>query len=232
MRRALRAEWTKLRTVPSTPWLLFAAIAATVALAAGAAAVAVCRPDGCGRDLAVFVQTGVRLGQAPIAILAVLGIGGEYGSGLLGTTFAAMPRRTGVLVAKALVLAAAVVAAATVAVLGAMTAGSLILPGDQAASEASTLRSAGGSVLYLGLIALLGLGIAAVVRDAAAGVGVLLGLLYLLPILAQVIGDPAWRRVLARITPTSAELGVTAAWAVAALVLGGVLLKERDVGDG
>jgi ABC-2 type transport system permease protein len=109
------------------------------------------------------------------------------------------------------------------------------------------LRAAAGSVLYLALIALLGLGIAAAVRDSAVAIGVVLGLLFLFPIIASVIGDAGWQRHLDQISPMTAGmyiqattdlrslpltpwqgLGVLAAWAAAALLAGGLLLARRD----
>src|SRR5258708_5985732 len=72
------------------------------------------------------------------------------------------------------------------------------------------LRGSAGSILYLTLIALLSLGIAAIVRDSATSIGVILGLLYLLPILSQVIGNPHWQRLLQQIGPMSAGLAIQA----------------------
>ncbi|MES4901161.1 MULTISPECIES: ABC transporter permease subunit [unclassified Streptomyces] len=257
MRGALHAEWTKIRTVAGPLWLLLGMIAATVALSAGAVSVPTCESAGCGGDMTRVSLLGVALGQAPAAVLAVLVISGEYGSGMIRTTLAAMPHRATVLAAKAITLAGVVAAAGTIAVLGSLAAGRLILPrhgftaahGHPALSLADgpTLRAAAGSILYLILIALLSLGIAAVVRDSAAAIGVVLGLLYLLPVLSQVVGDPHWHRLLQRIGPMSAGLavqattdldslpvspwaglGVTAGWAAAALVAGGLLLRGRD----
>jgi ABC-2 type transport system permease protein len=44
-RGVLHAEWTKLRTVPGTAWLLAASIVLTVAVSTAAAAA---DPDACG----------------------------------------------------------------------------------------------------------------------------------------------------------------------------------------
>jgi ABC-2 type transport system permease protein len=232
-------------------------IAATVTLGAAAASVVTCASAGCGGDPARLSLIGVELGQAPAAVLAVLVIGGEYRSGLIRTTLRAMPRRAVAFAAKAVTLAGVVAVAATAAVAGSLLAGRLILPrrgftaahGHPALSltDGPTLRAAVGSVLYLMLIALLALGVATVVRSSAAGIGVVLGLLYLLPVVAQVIGDPHWQRLLQRTAPMSAGLtvqattgldslplspwaglGVTAGWAAAALVAGGLLLRRRD----
>jgi ABC-2 type transport system permease protein len=246
-----------MRTVAGPMWLLLGMIAATVGLSAAATSVVACGSAGCGGDLTELSLLGVQLGQAPAAVLAVLVISGEYRSGMIRTTLTAVPRRATVLAAKAGTLTGVVAAAGTVAVLGSLLAGRLILSrrgftaarGHPALSLADgpTLRATAGSILYLILITLLSLGIAALVRDAATSIGVILGLLYLLPVLAQVIGDPHWQRLLQQIGPMSAGLaiqattglhglplspwaglGVTAGWAAGALVAGGLLLRTRD----
>jgi ABC-2 type transport system permease protein len=245
-RDALHAEWTKTRTLASNGWLLLVTVALTVAVSAATAAAVRCQSAGCGQDPAKVSLTGVELGQAIVAILAVLAISGEYGTGLIHLTFAAMPRLAGL----ALVTGA-------VAVLGSVLAGLLILPGhgftpahgyDQVLlGHGPDLRAAAGSVLYLALIALLSLGTAAVVRDSAVAIGIVLGLLYLFPIVANVVGDAQWQRHLQQIGPMTAGLaiqattdlrsqpigpwaglGVLAAWAAAALLAGGLLLRLRD----
>lgn len=245
MRAALHAEWTKLRTVAGPWWLLLGMIAATVALSAAAASVAT------GGDPVKRSLLGVELGQALVGIVAVLVISDEYGGGMIRITLTAMPRRATAFAAKAVTLAGTVTVAGTVAVLGSLLTGRLLLPRQgfpaPALTDGPTLRATAGSILYLTLIALLGLGLAAVVRSSATGVGLLLGVLYLLPIVAQVLGDPQWQRLLHRIGPMSAGLliqattdldslplspwaglGVTAGWAAAALVAGGLLLRARD----
>jgi ABC-2 type transport system permease protein len=129
MRTALHAEWTKLRTVLGPRALLLAAIALTVALSTAVACVTACGCASCGQDATRLELAGVGLGQAPIAVLAVPAIGGEYSTGMIQTTLAAMPHRAGALAAKAVALAAAAAGAGTLAVLGALLAGRLILPG-------------------------------------------------------------------------------------------------------
>ena len=75
----------------------------------------------------------------------------------------------------------------------------------------------------------------------------MLGLLYLFPIVKQVVSDPTWQRHLEQIGPMTAGLaiqnttntkhlpvspwhglGVLAAWSAAALLTGGLLLRLRD----
>ena len=256
-REALRAEWTKLRTVPGTSGLLLAVVVLTAALGVIADAAAACPSRGCGLDPARVSLTGIYLSQAAAAILAVLAIGSEYSSGMICATLTAMPRRMTVLAAKAVILAGLMLAAGTVAVLGSLLAGRLLLPGRGLTAahgypalslgDGLVLRAAAGTVLYLALIALLSLGVAAAVRDSAAAVGVVLGLLYLIPVIAAVVHEPGWHRHLQQAAPMTAGLaiqataglrglpigpwaglGVLAAWAAAALVTGGLVLRFRD----
>ena len=90
MRRALHAEWTKLRTTPGTALLLLAVVAATVGVGILAAAATDCPAGNCSTDLAKVTLTGVQLGQAVVAVLAVQVIGGEYGTGMIHTSLAAV----------------------------------------------------------------------------------------------------------------------------------------------
>ena len=258
MRAAVHAEWTKLRTVAGPGWLLLAAAAVTVAVSAAAIAAMTCPASGCDvMDTTQLSLTGVQLGQAVVAVVAVLAVGGEYSTGMIQTTLAAVPRRAVVLAAKAATVTGPVLVAGAVAVLGCVLAGRLMLPGrgfDAAhgyralsLADGPTLRAAAGSVLYLALVALLSLGLAVAVREPAAAIGVVLALLYLFPIVIGVISDPKWQRRLHQWGPGEAGLaiqrttglhdlplspwaglGVLAAWAAGSLLLGGVVLRLRD----
>ncbi len=254
----LRAEWTKLRTVGGTGWLLAATVALTVTVSAATAAATKC-PAGaaCPVDTTRLSLTGIEVAQAVVAVLAVLAIGSEYATGMIRTTFTAMPRRSAVLAAKAAVVTGLVLAAAVAAVAGCLLAGRLILPGNGftaargfalvSVAHGPALRAAVGTVLYLALIGLLSLGIATIVRDSAVAAGAVLGLLYLAPIIAAVVGNPVWQRRFERYAPTNAGLtiedttglrhlpigpwgglGVLAAWTAAALLMSGLLLRLRD----
>jgi ABC-2 type transport system permease protein len=258
MNAALHAEWTKLRTVASNGWLLAGVVVVTVALSATAAAARTCGPSaGCHPDLTRLTLTGVGLGQAVVAAAAVLAVSGEYATGMIRVTLAAVPRRGVVFGAKAALVTGLTLAAGTVAVSGSLLAGRLILPGhgftpahgypDLSLATGPVLRAAAGSVLYLALIGLLSLGVATAVREAAVAVGVVLGLLYLFPILGLVGGTAAWHRHLEQVAPMTAGLqiqastglrslpispwaglAVLAAWAAAALLAGALVLRLRD----
>jgi ABC-2 type transport system permease protein len=163
MRTAFRAEWTKLWTTPDTALLLLAAVTVTVALGALISALMTCPQADCELDTTRLGLTGIQLGQAPVAVLAVLVVGGEYSTGLIETTVLAMPRRPIILAAKAAVLTLPIMAAGSIAVLACL----LIA---QPPGTGPTVRAGAGSVLYLVLIAWLGLGIAGTVRDSAASI--------------------------------------------------------------
>jgi ABC-2 type transport system permease protein len=253
----LRAEWAKLRTLPGTPWLLAGIVALTVAVSSAATAAVTCPAGGCDIDPARTSLTGIYLGQAIAAILGVLVISSEYSTGMIRTTFTAMPRRATVLAAKAVTVTGLVLLAGAVAVTGSLLAGRTLLTGHGLTrahgypaltlTDGSVLRAAAGSVLYLALIALLSLGIATITRDPAPAIGTVLGLLYLDPIIVAVLHNTRWHNAIERYAPMTAGLaiqattnlhglpispwgglGVLATWAGAALLAGGLLLRLRD----
>jgi ABC-2 type transport system permease protein len=261
MLASIHAEWTKQRTVAGPGLLLLAAVVGTVALSAAASAAVSCPGAGCAADPAKTGLTGVLLGQAVIAVAAVLTVGTEYSTGMISSSLIAVPRRWLLLAAKAVVLVVPVLVAGSVAVLGSLLAGWLLQPGSLMQGrdsldvdhpvlivvDGSTLRAGVGSVLYLALIALLSIGIVTIVRSSAGAIGIVLGLLFVFPILAAVVTDPDWQRHLKQLAPSSAGLaiqattgvdglpispwaglGVLGLWAVGALVVGGVVLESRD----
>jgi ABC-2 type transport system permease protein len=243
MRRAVRAEWTKLRTSPGTAWLLAGVVVATVGLGAWAAGVAPCTTAVCPVDPARTSLTGVMFGQAVVAIVAVLVVGDEYATGMVRVTLAAVPRRWAVLTAKASVTVLAVAAVAVPAVAASLAAGRVLLP----VFDGALWRAGVGSVLYLVLIALLSVGVAVVLRNSAAAIGTVLGLLYVVPVIALSVPDPDWKRHLEQVAPMSAGLAVQAtrglddlpigpwrglavlaAWATVALVAAAIFMERRD----
>jgi ABC-2 type transport system permease protein len=255
--QTLHAEWTKLRTLASTGWLLLAAATLTIAVSIVTDAAATCPSDGCQADPAKLSLTGVQAGQAVVVVIAVLAISGEYSTGMIRITLAAMPRRLTVLAAKAALVACLVLAVSAVAVLASVLAGRLVLPGHGftpahgypplSLGDGPVLRAACGSVLYLALIALLSLGVATAVRETAVAIGLVLGLLYVFPVVTSVISNQHWQRHLEQIGPMTAGLdiqatanlsslpltpwqglGVLALWAAGALTIGALIFRFRD----
>ncbi|MGW0533862.1 ABC transporter permease subunit [Streptomyces sp. NPDC003032] len=252
---AVRAEWTKLRTLPSTWWLLLAVVVLTVAagaVTAGSLSAGDCPdPAACGEDTVRLSLTGVWLGQGAVVVLAVLAMSGEYGTGTIRTTLTAEPGRLRVLAAKAVVVCALTAVAGGLGVLGSLLAGRELLAAEGFAvpglAEGGTPRAALGSVLYLALAALVGLGVATAVRDTAGAATSALALFYAFPLVAGLLSDPDWREWAERLSPSTAGLavqattgldrlpigpwaglGVLAGYAAGALLAGALVLRSRD----
>jgi len=254
---AVRAEWIKLRTVSGPGWLLLACAVVTITVSSAVVAVEKCSSASCAVDATKVSLTGVQVGQAAVAILGVMVIGGEYATGMVRVTLAAVPRRPVMLAAKAAAVAVVTAAAGIIAVLGSLLAGRIFLPGNGftaahgfaalSLGNGPTLRAAAGSVLYLVLVALFSLGVAAAVRDTATAIAIVLGLMYVVRAVSSLVLDPAWQHRVDRVAPMNAGLaiqsatnlsklpigpwaglGVLAAWAAAALLTGWLLLQLRD----
>jgi ABC-2 type transport system permease protein len=256
MSRAIRAEWTKLLTMPGTGWLVLGCVVVTIGASWLASAVVKC-PASCGTDTTKLSLTGILVGQAAVAILAIGVIAPEYGTGMIRVTLTAVPRRGVMLAAKAAVVIMVATAAGITGVLGSLLAGRLLQPGNGftaahgfaalSLSHGPTLRAAAGSVLYLVLIGLLSLGAASALRDSAVSMTVVLGLLYLVPLLGIVLLSKRWQLHIERWTPADAGLaiqatrhlarlpigpwpglGVLAAWTAGLMLLGYLMLRLRD----
>ncbi|QKW36415.1 ABC transporter permease subunit [Actinomadura sp. NAK00032] len=259
--RAAHAEWTKLRTLPSTWWMLLALAGLTAAVGAavtGSVDTSHCTsPAGCMEDTPKLALSGVQIGQVAAVVLGVLAVGGEYATGTIAATLAAVPRRTAVLAAKAAVVAGAVAAAGTAGVLASLAAGRGLLPGNgfTAANgypplsplDGPTARAAAGTVLYLVLVALLSLGAGTALREPAAAITAVLALLWIVPVLTRLTATGVWQERLEKAAPMTAGLavqatrgldrlpigpwqglGVLACYAAAALLAGGALFALRD----
>lgn len=224
MTRALHAEWTKLRTVPSTGWLLLGTVLATTTVAAAVAAgvhLPPCRPGlPCTADTTSLALYGVRVGQVTVVVLAALAVTGEYATGLVRVTLAATPRRYRALGAKAVVAVAAAMAASVVAVACSIAVAARIFATrgytesggypQLRLTDPATLRASVGTVIYFGLIALLSAGVATVVRDSAAALTAVFTLLFAFPILAATVNSATWQRRLHQWSPMDAGLSIQA----------------------
>jgi ABC-2 type transport system permease protein len=260
MTGALRAEWTKARTVPSTGWLLLLVVLAMVGLGfaiTGTLRIHDCSEDPCALDTVKLSLAGVRLAQVGAAILGVLLVTGEYATGSITPTLAAVPRRWSVLVSKVALVGALVTGAAVVGVVGTLLTARAVLPGRGFTAATGyprttllhdlTQRAAVGTVLYLVLIALLGLGIGLLVRDTGAAVTLVLTLLLVAPLVAMFVSDTHWQDRIHRYAPMDAGLAIQstrdlttlpigawpglallAGYALAAVTTGGIALRVRD----
>jgi hypothetical protein len=191
---AVRAEWRKLRTVRSTAWVLLIAFASNIGFAILTASVLAPRLGADERtrvDVVQMALAGLHLSQIAFGVLGALVITGEYGSGMIRTTLAAVPRRGTVLAAKALVLATVTLVASTASTVAAYLVFQAALPAHTltgtSLSDPGVARAVAGGGLYLTALALLGFGLGAVLRSSAGAIATLFGLLFVPPLLLDLL---------------------------------------------
>lgn len=253
----LRSEWIKLYTLRSTFWVLvsiFVLIAGPAGLGALFADVAVPNSLPAGADqfemVVRIVIGGNDLAQVLAAILGVLVIGGEFSVGMIRTSFAAVPARSTVLAAKAIVVFAAVFVVALIGFAGSWLVAGPILAGRglEAHVPLSTIVVSSLALsTALGLVAAFGLGLATVVRSSIGGICIVLGVLLVGPIILALLIQLSNLDFLATVAYSligraGSDIGhaagvhfepwqnllIVIAWAVAALGAGAVLLRRRD----
>ncbi|MEV6448184.1 ABC transporter permease [Amycolatopsis sp. NPDC051716] len=214
-RGLLAAEWTKLRSLRSTPLILAVAAAATLSLAVFQARSAVRSWDTWGPrartefDPVFGTFTGFQPAQFAFGLLGVLAVTAEYGTGTIRATFAATPRRGRVVAAKLLVIGAiAAVAGELLAFLTFFTGQAALAARhlDVGLGDPNVLRAVLGQGFYIGTVALLGAAIGMIVRHTAGATAVVVGLLFLSVIVLKGISNsPA----LVRWAPGVAGEGLT-----------------------
>jgi ABC-2 type transport system permease protein len=174
-----RMEWIKLRSLRSTWWVL----AVTVGGAIGIAVAVGVNTRDAAADLTNNALAGISLGLLLIGVLGVLMMTGEYSSGMVRATLAAIPNRPLVLAAKAAVFGVVALAVGEAAGFIAFFAGGAALPGGipgPALGQPGVLRAVvlGGAGFCL--IGLIGLGLGAIIRHTPAAIAVLVGGVYVL----------------------------------------------------
>jgi len=184
--RVIASEWTKLRSLRSTWWTLLIAVVAMIGLSAlFATSIAAAGVDGFGPggplaalDGVAISLNGVMLAQLAFGILGVLMITGEYGSGTITASLAAVPQRWPLLAAKTVILTGLTLTVGLAASLSAFSIGQGLLAGsgmEVALSDPDVSRAVGGAGVYLTLVTILGLGLGALLRHRAGGFAVLTG---------------------------------------------------------
>lgn len=253
--RAIRSEWVKIRTLRST-WIgMGSVVALLVAVGAIASWVSTNQTsdgDGFGvGDPLTIALTGADFAVLLVGVLGALAGAREYGSRMITATVTAVPRRWQVVVSKAVALTAVVVVTAAVGVLAAFGAGMALLSAGDGATVALTDNGVLGEMLgmtgYITAIGLLGLGLGVVLRSVAASIGVLVGGIILLPMIAGALLPASWDTVLQYLPSSAAAafttvqpagetvLGSTAGvliligWVAAALGAAVVTITRRDV---
>ncbi|MBO8187511.1 ABC transporter permease [Streptomyces spirodelae] len=249
---AIRAEWTKVRTLRSTLALLVGTFLASIGLAllsgvsvgnALAADNGRVRPDFHPVDSGFNIVWYTQLGLVAFGVLL---ISGEFGSGMIRVSLAAVPRRARLYLAKAGVCAAVTLPLAALTVV-------LSFLIDQAGlgeygvgvDEPGVLRGMLLGAVYLTLIALLAFGMATAVRSTAVALGALYVFLFALSPLSQAVPglkeaarylpDKAGIQALKVGADADPALGpwggilVVAGWTALALLAGWFAFRRREV---
>ena len=253
-RHVLASEWVKLRSVRSTYLTLVIAAVATVSIG-----YLVTRGHAThwatmtAQDRAVFDPvsdsfTGLGFAQLAFGVIGVLAISSEYATGLIRTTFAAVPRRRAVLAAKAVVVGALTLTA------GELLAFATFFAGQQALSAGhlgvtlahpGALRGVLAAGFYLAVMAWVGLGLGAVIRHTAGAITAMIGVVFLLPHVIQALPAPwdvrigkysldiAAQQVIAQhpaagYFPAGPSFLIVAGYAVAAIAAAALLVTHRD----
>lgn len=250
IRRAINAEWVKFRTLRSSWAVLVAAIVGMIAIALIVAFnTRKLSPQLQPNDLAPSASLqGYYLGQLLIGSLGVLFVTGEYSTGMIRSSFAAIPKRLPVLWAKLVVficiIAVAMTATSLIAFLSAQGLLSRYRPGFSL-NDPHVLRVVIGTGIYLTLVGTLGGAIGWILRNTPGALVAYFATIVVLPILfGNVLGT--WGKHVAEFMPSSAGasystslaeppslspltgLGVLIAWVAAALAVAVIQLRRRD----
>lgn len=245
----VRGEWIKLRSLRSSWWTLLGGLALMVVLSAvfGSSAGGEGPGDDFPQDPISLSLAGYNIAQLAIAVLGVLMVSGEYASGTVRGTFAAVPRRWPVIVAKAAVLAVVLWVTTTLASFAAFFVGQLAYgTGSASITDDGALRMVMGTGLYLTAIGLFAMALAWILRSTAAGIATVVALLLVIPGLtgllpsswgpdvARWLPTEAGGAIMARVTdPTSfatwSGYAVLIGWVVVAFVAAAAVLRRNDV---
>jgi len=215
----LASEWTKLRSLRSTVWSLVAAVGMLVGFGLLFSWGVVSRWDRLGaRERLTFDPTrislgGVFLAQLAIGVLGVLIIGGDFSSGMIRSSLAAVPKRLPVLWWKAVVFGVVALVLMTVASIAAFEVAQTVLSGkgiQTTLGADGVLRAVLGAGLFLTWVALFGLALGTMLRNSAAAISTLVGVLLVVPILMNFLPSD-WRDHIDRWLPSSAGDSLMAA---------------------
>ena len=252
-RSVARMEWLKLRSVRSTGWILLVFAAGMIGLAILLMAhqhwATMSPANRASFDPTNNSFAGLAIGQLALGVLGVLAITTEFSSGMIRATFAAVPRRPLLLAAKAAVLGAVALAAGEILAFSAFAIGEVVLrsPAPHATlGQPGVLRAVLLAGVYPALIALIGLGLGALIRHTAGAISAVAAVLFVLPLILVPLGTsiqdtvgqfmpmPIAENSLTAVKPMSHALspGVGFAmlclYAVAALAVGTWALARRD----
>ena len=212
--RVLRSEWAKLWSLRSTWITLGLGLLFLVAFGLIAAAQYKSRissgqqmnPDFAKLTAVSLSLFGTNVAQLALGVLGVLVTAGEYSTGMIRSTLAAVPRRLPVLWSKSTVFGLVALMVGTVGAFVTFVFASGIVSGTPAAmtfADPGVVRSLLGAGLYLGLVGVIGTALGALLRSVAGGISVLVGALMLVPGLILLLPS-SWQTNISPYLPSNA----------------------------
>jgi len=245
LERVVSSELIKLRTARSTVWAVISAALLVIAPGAFAAVGLVVQRAGLTDPLGGSL-TGISAASYAVAAFGVLTVSGEYSSGTIKTTFAAVPRRAQLVFGKAAAVAATVGTTMLAAVALTYAVASAIVATDGLSlslTAPGVARALVGAALYLTGIALLGVAFGWLLRSTAGSLAALIGFLVVPSIVGVLLPDAAVVAYLPdkagaaimQLTTDGQSSGLLGPWAglavfagyVAAILAGAALLVRR-----
>jgi hypothetical protein len=247
----IRSEWTKLWSLRSTGWTLLATVVVTIGLSTLISWAVTTQPDtGPSGPLDVTEATlsGLMLGQLAIAVLGVLIITGEYATGSIRSSLAAVPARLRLLTAKAVVIAVVGFVTGVLACFPSFYIGMTFFNAHHQGvgiGEPHVLRAVIGGAVLLTACGLFGYAIGILMRHTAGAITVSVALLFLIPIVLVAIPAEIVQTInkyflssagddITRVLPQPDALGswhgylVFLAEVAVLLAVAAVLMKRRD----
>ncbi|MFJ3033096.1 ABC transporter permease subunit [Curtobacterium pusillum] len=234
----LHSEWVKLRSLRSTIWSYLVLILLPIGIGVLLASLAntdgkTLTGDAARNALVQYSTSGATISVLVVAVIGALVVTGEYGTGMIRSTFAAVPRRWEALAAKGVVLAASVFVASAVSV---WATAFITMPiananGVEASLDGSVAMPLLGASVYLTLIGLLAFAVGIILRSTAGAIASVLGLMLVAPVIVQLIQgftNAKWLGTVNNVLPQNAgqplmQFGTedTSGWHDGVLALGG-----------
>jgi ABC-type transport system involved in multi-copper enzyme maturation permease subunit len=190
VRQLMTAEWIKLRSLRSSKWTLLALVVATVGLGALISAETASHWNHTSLiDRRTWDPTnnslaGTAFGELAVAVFGVLAITAEYASGTIRSSVAAAPRRTPLLVAKALVYGGVALGVGELISFTSYFVGQSLFSGHAPVShigDPGVIRAVAMTGGYLALVCLIALGVGFALRHTAGAIASMVAVLLVLP---------------------------------------------------
>jgi len=213
-RRVIRSEWIKFWSLRSTTITLAAAMLIFIGIGLLAASMfASGELDGDGPSNPIELSlAGMDFAQLVLGTLGVLFMAGEYSTGMIRSSLAAVPGRLGILWGKAVVFAGVtfglMLVSAFIAFLGGQT---IIGDGGASLSDPGVVRAVIGSAGYLTGAGLLGLALGALLRSTPAAISTYFGAMFLLSGIAGLLLPQSWADNVGPYLPESAGAAMSEA---------------------